>query len=338
MFTKLYAEIKKILKENRIGICLFVLLLILFCIPLPYYIDTPGGAIDISKKIKLEDSYKKKGSLNFAYVSELKATPLIYLYAKFQEDWKIVKKEEVKYDNETIAEMEFRDKKLLEESYDNAVLVAYHQLGKEVHIEKTTLYITYLDEKARTDLEIGDALLKMDGEKITDKTSLLKKIRSKKAGEEITFKVKNKNTEYERHAIIIEEEGISLVGAMVTSNKDLKMNPPIEITSEKTESGPSGGLMLSLAIYNALTKEDITGGNKIVGTGTIEEDGTVGSIGGVAFKLKGAVKEKATLFLVPAGENYEEAIKLKKDKNYSIKIKAISTFEEALSYLKENRT
>ena len=60
---------------------------------------------------------------------------------------------------------------------------------------------------------------------------------------------------------------------------------------------------------NNLTEEDITKGKKIVGTGTIEEDGSVGSIGGVKYKLNGAVRQKADIFLVPAGENYEEALK-----------------------------
>lgn len=334
MFTKLYAQVKKILKENSIGLFIFFTVFLISCIPLPYYIDTPGGAIDIAKKIQLESSYKSKGSLNFAYVSELRATPVTYLLALFQKDWEILKKEEIKYDNETIAEMEFRDHKLLEESYDNAILVAYKALEKKVNIKKTDLYITYIDEEAHTDLEIGDTIIEMDGEKVLNKSELLKKIRSKQKGDIVTFKVLNKGKEYNRKATIIEVENISLVGAMVTSDKDLETSPPIKITSEKTESGPSGGLMLSLAIYNSLTKEDITRGRKIVGTGTIEEDGTVGPIGGVAFKLKGAIKEKADLFLVPAGDNYKEAMQLKKENHYQIQIKAISTFEEALQYLK----
>ena len=67
--------------------------------------------------------------------------------------------------------------------------------------------------------------------------------------------------------------------------------------------------MLTLAIYNSLVDKDITKGKKVVGTGTIEEDGSVGSIGGVKYKLNGAVRQKADVFLVPAGENYEEAFK-----------------------------
>ena len=46
---------------------------------------------------------------------------------------------------------------------------------------------------------------------------------------------------------------------------------------------------MALMIYNALTEQDLTNGKKIVGTGTIERDGSVGVIGGVKYKIMGAV-------------------------------------------------
>ena len=80
------------------------------------------------------------------------------------------------------------------------------------------------------------------------------------------------------------------------------------------ESGPSGGLMLTIAIYDKLVSKDLTNGLKIVGTGTIDYDGNVGQIDGVSYKLKGAVKKGADIFIAPTGENYQECVKLKKKK------------------------
>ena len=37
---------------------------------------------------------------------------------------------------------------------------------------------------------------------------------------------------------------------------DYDTNPKIELKFKQSESGPSGGLMLTLAIYNNLTKKD----------------------------------------------------------------------------------
>ncbi|MCX4748752.1 hypothetical protein OG455_25095 [Kitasatospora sp. NBC_01287] len=70
--------------------------------------------------------------------------------------------------------------------------------------------------------------------------------------------------------------------------------------------GPSGGQMLSLAIIDKLAGNgaggDLTGGRNIAGTGTIADDGTIGAVGGVSLKTWGAVKDGATVFLVPRGE------------------------------------
>ena len=40
-----------------------------------------------------------------------------------------------------------------------------------------------------------------------------------------------------------------------------------------------------------------------------------------------------TIFLVPKGDNYKEALKEKEKHDYDIEIKAIGTFDEAVEYL-----
>ena len=91
--------------------------------------------------------------------------------------------------------------------------------------------------------------------------------------------------------------------------------------------------MTALTVYSNLTDKDLTKGRTVVGT--IDTYGNVGEIGGVKYKLIGAVKNKADIFLVPTGENYEEAIKIKKEKNYDIKIVGISTLKEAINELEK---
>lgn len=334
MINKIYAEIKKIVYSHFKSILFFLILFILCTIPLPYYIDTPGGAMNIKEKIELENPYESRGSFNFAYVSELKATPITYLLSFFKKDWKRVKKSDIAYGNETIKSMEFRDHLSLIEANDNAVITAYNALHKKVTIEQVQFYITYIDPKAKTNLKVGDEILSVDSQKITQKEDLLYIIKSHEPDDEINIEVLSKKKKVKKKATLYEEDGQIFIGIMIGVDKTLQTNPPIKILSNKNESGPSGGLMLTLAIYNALTKEDITKGSKIVGTGTIDEKGNVGDIGGVSFKLKGAVKEKADIFLVPNGKNYKEAIKLKEERNYNIEIKGVSTFEEALMYLK----
>ena len=91
--------------------------------------------------------------------------------------------------------------------------------------------------------------------------------------------------------------------------------------------------MTSLAIYDCLIEEDLTNNLKIAGTGTIDEEGKVGEISGVKEKLHGAESAKADIFFVPS-ENYEEALKMKNEKNYKIKVIKVSWFDDAVNYLR----
>jgi Lon-like protease len=70
--------------------------------------------------------------------------------------------------------------------------------------------------------------------------------------------------------------------------------------------GPSAGLMFALSVVDKLTPGEITGGRFVAGTGTITQDGQVGPIGGIPFKMAAAKTAGATVFLVPA-DNCTEA-------------------------------
>ena len=70
--------------------------------------------------------------------------------------------------------------------------------------------------------------------------------------------------------------------------------------------GPSAGLMFALALVDKLTPGELTGGHFIAGTGTITQDGLVGPIGGIPFKMRAAKAAGATTFMVPA-DNCAEA-------------------------------
>ena len=71
--------------------------------------------------------------------------------------------------------------------------------------------------------------------------------------------------------------------------------------------GPSAGLMFSLAIYDTLTPGSLTGDQVVAGTGTIDDEGKVGPIGGIQQKIVGARDDGAQLFLVPP-DNCDEAL------------------------------
>ena len=192
----------------------------------------------------------------------------------------------------------------------------------------------YKMETSKTDMVIGDQIKKINNVDVNSLDDIQNEVEKYKSKDKISIDVINNNKEYSRYAILNEE---GKIGVVLQTTFDIKTNPKCIFNFGKKESGPSGGLMTTLTIYNYLIKEDITNGMKIAGTGTIEADGTVGEIGGIKYKLAGVEKQKADLFFVPAGENYEEAMKYKKENNYKIKIVPVKTFEDAVKYLKENK-
>jgi len=64
-------------------------------------------------------------------------------------------------------------------------------------------------------------------------------------------------------------------------------------------SGPSAGMMFTLGIIDKLGPENLTGGQHIAGTGTIDASGNVGPIGGIQLKMKGASRAGAKFFIAP---------------------------------------
>ncbi len=334
MIKQIFQKIKQILKENSKAFILFFVLLITFTYEFPYYIETPGGTIDISSRIEVEEGYPSVGSFHMAYVSELKATIPTLLISQFKKDWDVIKRSDVVMENEDIKDVYFRDRLQLEEANQNAVIVAFEKAGKTIHKKNTQLFVTYIDQLAETNLKVGDEITQVNGKTITSKTELQPIIKSYKVGDTIQFTVLRNGKEMQREAALIAYQDNKMIGLMITEKEEIETDPNITFHFKSSESGPSGGLMMTLAIYNQLIEEDITKGKKIVGTGTIDREGNVGAIAGIPYKLKGAEKSKADIFFVPNGENYEEAMQLKHDLDYEIEIVGVSTFDEALDYLK----
>ena len=318
------------IKKNIINlITLTILLLCIFYRP-NVNIESPGGLINISERLS-NVVYKSKGSFNLTYVTSYRGNILTVLLGKILPDWDIVKDSDVSdIDYNTLYKMQTIS---LYSSISNATYNAYTKAGVEVNIKNRNLYIYYIyDEISDTNLEIGDKILSYDGKEVKDSIEFKKYILEKNEGDTINFKVLRNKKEVDAYAKVKVESDIKVIGVMVYTIFDYDNDPDIHYAYKESEVGSSGGLMLTLSIYNSLIEEDITKGKKISGTGTIEMDGTVGEIAGIKYKILGAVKDKADVFIVPTN-NYEEAEKLVNDRKLKIKLIKAETFEQVLEEL-----
>lgn len=327
-------KFKKFLKYNYKLIIIYIILISLVVIKLDYQIYTPGGLLNLNNRIEINDSYKSKGSFNLTYVRGYKGNILFILASYIIPSWDLIPTKDIRIEGESEKESEERNKIYLNDVNKNAVIVAFKSLGLEVNINKKGINVLYIYKESDTDLKVGDVITNIDNVKVNDTNDLTNIVSSLKENQKINLKVLRNNKEYNRYAIIKNIEGKLLIGIAIQDEIDIYTKPEVKFKFKKNELGPSGGLMTTLKIYDMLTKEDITKGYKISGTGTIEEDGTIGEIAGIKYKLAGAYKNGSQIFICPTN-NYKECEYEKNKNNYDIKLIEGDNFNNVLSKLKE---
>lgn len=293
---------------------------------LPYYIEAPGGTINLSERI--DDDYNKDdGSLNMLYVTEYRGNIVTLLLGKIFQSWDIYKIENQQISDETSNDIYIRNKVMLDNSIQNATFVAYQYANIEITIKnKQNIVIATTKDNG---IKIGDILVSADNQPIDNITDLKELIKSKNVGDTIKLVVRRDNKNKEINIPIKEDK---LIGIATITNYEYELPNDLNINFKSSEGGSSGGLILSLGIYSEITGVDILKGRNIAGTGTIDIDGNVGEIDGVKYKIAGAVKDKMDIILV-SPYNYEEAKKVVEENNYDIELVEVSTFKEAIDYL-----
>ena len=204
-------------------------------------------------------------------------------------------------------------------------------MNRNIKVKNTSIYVVYTDLDSDTDLSIGDIILEVDGREISSLEDYSSVVNSKSVGDKISIKVKN--SEKEKYAVVKENNKKNSTLIYLLKNNEYDMSD-VTFKFKDNESGSSGGLMMALSIYNQLTDFDLTNGLKIAGTGTISEDGSVGEISGIKYKIVGAGENDVDIFLVPK-ENYIEAKEVKKINGYKMQLVSVETFSDAIKFLTE---
>ena len=335
MFQKIVNYFKEAILDDYKFILFLIVFYIICSIPLNYYITIGGGISDVSSRIQVEDAYQSEGSFNISYVTQLDAKVLTYLLSYIIPNWEREDANLYKYStNESLDDIQFRADLDLKYANSMATYWAYTMAGKEVEEISNQIFViaTYQDEYP-SKFKIRDELLEVDGNHYSTVLEYRDYIQSKNIGDIVHVKVLRKDKEVSFDSEIYDGNGRSLIGVGLQSLHQYKTNPEVHIKFNESESGPSGGLISALEIYNQLTEQDLTKGNIIAGTGTIESDGTIGEIGGIEHKILGAYSAKAKYFICPGGDNYKDAKKYIKEKKLNIQLIQVDTFEDAIEKL-----
>ena len=321
------------LKNNFFFVLLICICLIVSFVKLPYDVEMPGGLIDLSERVKVNgDKVPVEGSFNMAYVSVAQGSIPYILYGLLNDEWDVVKSSDNMLPNESVEDANKRSRLYLEQSKNSAVLAALNEAGIKSEKKNKKNNVIYIYNEAKTSLMVGDNILSVDGIEINDVSELVKKINDGNNADILEFKVLRNGKEKAAKAKIVNIDSEKKIGVASLTTFDIDSPYKVELDSAASESGSSGGLMMGLMVYSGIVGKDLTRGRVIVGTGTIDEFGNVGEIGGIKHKVNGAAKKRIDIFLVPS-DNYEEAVKVKEENNYEFEIVKVSSLKEAIQYL-----
>lgn len=137
-----------------------------------------------------------------------------------------------------------------------------------------------------------------------------------------------------RHTLSSDCSGVtgrptSIVGLWLTNSRSYSIPANVAVKTDYV-GGPSGGLAMTLAIYDRITAGSLAGTHRVAVTGTMSLRGHVGEIGGIGQKAKAAVDAHADTFLVPSSQAGEAKAAVGND----LRIIGVSTFDEALRALR----
>ena len=316
------------------------------------YVMRPGNAYNVEDFITVKNGdVDDKGSFSLMTVSVAEATPVTYLIAQFNEYHDILGVEAVRQQGEDDNEYQVRQLKLMSDSQFNALYVAFTKANLPYTVSYNGVYVLNVLENGAADgvLQAGDVVTEWDGQIISRQTELVKMVNEKNKGDEVEIVIERDNkliTEKVKLKEIPNSKGRIGLGITFAESKTIRTDPTVDADTEKI-GGPSAGLMFTLEILNQLLDEDISKGYNIAGTGEMNEDGTVGRIGGVEKKVIAADKAGMEIFFVPDDEvteemiaynpkvvsNYEAAAETAKEIGTTMKIVPVKTIDDALNYL-----
>ncbi|MGW4028029.1 YlbL family protein [Streptomyces sp. NPDC004838] len=234
------------------------------------------------------------------------------------------------------------------QSQESAKVAALKELKIPVR-SQVVVAAVFKDTPAKDKLHAGDVIKAVDGTPVKVPGDVAKLVTKHKPGEDVVFTIvpakeaaaaekAGKEPRVTERVTITTAESDSGDRAIVGIEAGTDHTFPFTIDINLADvGGPSAGLMFALGIVDKLTPDNLTGGKFVAGTGTIDDQGKVGPIGGIVMKLVGARSAGAEYFLTPS-DNCEAAAADTPSGLKLIKVNTIADATRSLEKIKSGAT
>jgi Lon-like protease len=288
-------------------------LLVGVSLPVPYIVLRPGPVFNVLGSaggvpvisISGAKTYPTTGTMDMLTVSEAggpagRISLLVALSSWRNPSDAVVPTELLYAPGESAAQASAESNQQMLQSQDAAAVAALRYLNLPVAAVKVSKISP--GSPALGHLRVGDGILAIDGVAVWTPDETVAQVSKHKPGDVIEITVLRGSSR------VIE----SVVAGASPTNKSkaylgIVLAPayssPIKVTITLNDvGGPSAGLMFTLGIIDMLTPGGQIGDQHVAGTGTIDQNGTVGAIGGIRQKMAAARADGATIFLLPADD------------------------------------
>ncbi|WP_371546038.1 PDZ domain-containing protein [Streptomyces sp. NBC_00554] len=337
-----------------------LILIALLCagvfIKVPYSEMSPGPTVNTLGdhdgepvlQITGHKTYPATGNLNMTTVRVTSADYNMNLveavYGWLAHDNKVVPHDTLYPDGKTEEQSTQENAEEFSQSQESAKVAALKEL--KIPVQSWVIVSTVVkDSPAEGELHAGDVIKAVDGTAVKAPGDVADLVTKHKPGEKVVFTIvpakaqaaaeKENKTATETEDITIttkksddDGEERAIVGISAGTDHTFPFTIDIKLADV---GGPSAGLMFALGIVDKLTPGNLTGGKFVAGTGTIDDAGKVGPIGGIEMKTVGAREKGAQYFLTPA-DNCAAAAK---DTPEGLKLVKVNTMDDAMSALKD---
>ncbi|GAA3870949.1 YlbL family protein [Streptomyces sedi] len=296
-----------------------------------------------------EETYESSGHLNMTTVRvtgiNYRMNLLEAVHGWLADDRAVVPHETLYPEDVSADQVEERNAEEFTQSQESAKVVALRALGYDVP-EQTVVAAVVEDSPAQDALHAGDAIIAVDGTEVTEPGQVAELVTRHEPGEDVVFSVVPAEQAQEAmngggelpeetsEVTVTTGEAPDDQRAIVGIQAGLAFSLPFEVDIKLADvGGPSAGLMFALGLMDRLTEEDLTGGEFVAGTGTIDDQGVVGPIGGISMKIIAAREAGAEYFLTPS-ENCATAAEHVPD---GLTLVEVDTLDDALAALESIR-
>ncbi|MEW2049537.1 PDZ domain-containing protein [Streptomyces sp. NPDC005476] len=339
-----------------------LMLIALLCagvlIPVPYAEMSPGPTVNTLGdhdgepvlQISGRRTYTTSGHLNMTTVRVTSADYRMNLveavYGWLAHDNKVVPHDTLYPDGKTEEQSTQENAEEFSQSQESAKVAALKELN--VPVSSWVIVSTVVKgSPAEGRLHAGDVIKAVDGAAVKQPGDVAKLVTRHKPGDKVVFRIvpaKEQAAAEKANKAATKTQDVTITTATSDDSGAKRAIVGISAGTDHTfpftidikladVGGPSAGLMFALGIYDKLTPGSLTGGKFVAGTGTIDDAGKVGPIGGIEMKTVGARSQGAQYFLTPA-ENCAAAAK---DTPSGLRLVKVNTIDDALAALGDIR-